>query len=77
LRQTDRSVADICVTVGLSSVGSFTTSFGRHFGLTPTAYRAAHPPAAHRAMVPSCLIAAHGRPAALSTAGEDRPPARA
>jgi methylphosphotriester-DNA--protein-cysteine methyltransferase len=29
LRNTDRSVADICFTVGLRSVGSFTTTFGR------------------------------------------------
>src|ERR1700710_2147705 len=46
LRNTDRSVADICFAVGLQSVGSFTTSFGRTFGISPTAYRAAHPPAA-------------------------------
>src|SRR5436309_14863681 len=32
LRHTDRSVADICVTVGLTSGGSFTASFGRAFG---------------------------------------------
>ena len=48
LRTTDRSVADICLTVGLRSVGSFTTSFGRAFGRSPTAYRAAYPPAADR-----------------------------
>src|SRR3954463_15771649 len=36
LRTTDRSVAEICVTVGLRSVGSFTTSFGRAFGQSPT-----------------------------------------
>ena len=46
LRTTDRSVADICLSVGLRSVGSFTTSFGRMFGMSPTAYRATHPPAA-------------------------------
>src|SRR4051812_11461171 len=45
LRTTDHSVADICVSVGLSSVGSFTTSFRRMFGMSPTAYRTAHPPA--------------------------------
>ncbi len=45
LRTTDRSVADICFSVGLHSVGSFTTSFARTYGLTPTAYRAAFPPA--------------------------------
>src|SRR6059036_630130 len=36
LRNTDRTVADICFTVGLQSVGSFTTSFGRTFCVTPT-----------------------------------------
>lgn len=49
LRNTDRTVADICFTVGLSSVGSFTSSFGWIFGLSPTAYRAAQPPAIERA----------------------------
>src|SRR6185503_18554076 len=39
LRTTDRTVAEICLAVGLHSVGSFTTSFGRAFGLSPTAYR--------------------------------------
>jgi len=46
LRTTDRSVADICVSVGLSSIGSFTTSFTRLFGRPPTAYRASFLPAA-------------------------------
>src|SRR5215210_6483308 len=62
LRTTDRSVADICFTVGLRSVGSFTTSFGRAFGLSPTAYRAAHPPAAARARIPTCVLQAWARP---------------
>jgi AraC-like DNA-binding protein len=62
LRSTDRSVADICLTVGLRSIGSFTTSFGRMFGMSPTAYRAAHPPAARRARVPTCVLMAYARP---------------
>jgi AraC-like DNA-binding protein len=62
LRTTDRSVADICLTVGLRSVGSFTTSFGRMFGMSPTEYRAAHPPAAHRARIPTCVLLAWARP---------------
>jgi AraC-like DNA-binding protein len=62
LRTTDRTVADICMTVGLRSVGSFTTSFGRMFGLSPTAYRATFPPAADRARVPSCIVRAWSRP---------------
>src|ERR1700754_680903 len=58
LRMTDRSVADICFTVGLRSVGSFTTSFTRTFGASPTADRAAHPPASDRARVPTCVLRA-------------------
>ena len=70
LRSTDRSVADICFSVGLRSVGSFTTSFGRAFGLSPTAYRAAYPPAATRMSVPTCVLQAYARPHS-STFGED------
>jgi transcriptional regulator GlxA family with amidase domain len=62
LRNTDHSVADICFAVGLRSVGSFTTSFGRAFGKSPTAYRAAHPPAATRARIPTCVLLAWARP---------------
>ena len=69
LRTTDRSVADICITVGLRSVGSFTTSFRRAYGQTPTQYRAAHPPAAERARVPACWVSMRSRPS--SSAAHD------
>jgi AraC-like DNA-binding protein len=62
LRTTDRSVADICLSVGLQSIGSFTTSFTRTFGMSPTAYRAAHPPASLGARVPGCVVRAYARP---------------
>jgi AraC-like DNA-binding protein len=62
LRTTDRSVADICFTVGLQSVGSFTTSFTRAFGISPTAYRAKFPPAAEHARIPACIVRFYGRP---------------
>jgi AraC-like DNA-binding protein len=62
LRTTDRSVSDICFSVGLQSVGSFTTSFTRMYGSAPTVYRAAFPPAAERALVPRCVLHAYGRP---------------
>jgi AraC-like DNA-binding protein len=62
LRTTDRSVADICVSVGLRSVGSFTTSFTRTYGRSPTSYRAAFPPAALQARVPACIVRAYARP---------------
>src|SRR3954447_1852474 len=62
LRTTDRSVAQICVDVGLSSVGSFTSSFTRTFGLSPTRYRSSYPPAISHARVPTCVLRAYGRP---------------
>jgi len=70
LRNTDRSVSDICLLVGLRSVGSFTTSFGRTYGVSPTAYRAAHAPALTHARVPTCVLQAYARPSS-STFGED------
>ena len=70
LRDTDRSVADICFAVGLRSVGSFTTSFRRAYALSPTAYRAAHPPT-ERARVPTCVLQAYARPHS-SSFREDR-----
>jgi AraC-like DNA-binding protein len=71
LRNTDRSVADICLSVGLQSVGSFTSSFKRTYGKTPTAYRASYPPAAASAMVPACMVRFFGRPTHNSTNEED------
>jgi AraC-like DNA-binding protein len=62
LRMTDRSVADICMGVGLQSIGSFTTSFTRTYGMAPTAYRAAFPPASDLALIPACMLRAYGRP---------------
>jgi AraC-like DNA-binding protein len=73
LRTTDRSVADICFSVGLSSVGSFTTSFGRVYGKSPTSYRAAHPPASAYAVVPTCMIRANGRPRNRTFREDSRP----
>jgi AraC-like DNA-binding protein len=76
LRTTDRSVAETCMAVGLQSVGSFTTSFTRTYGVSPTAYRAAFPPAAHHALVPACVLRVYGRPQ-RRTFREDSRPGRA
>jgi AraC-like DNA-binding protein len=71
LLTTDHTVAEICLDVGLRSLGSFTSSFTRTYGCSPLAYRAAHPPASTRARVPTCVLMAWGRPPS-STFGEDR-----
>src|SRR6476659_4004917 len=62
LRYTDRSVADICVMVGLLSVGSFTTSFARVYGKPPAAYRASMPSAVIYAPAHSRILARDTRP---------------
>ncbi len=62
LRNTDRSVAEICFSVGLQSVGSFTTSFTRTYGMSPTAYRESFPPASDYALIPTCVLRAYARP---------------
>jgi AraC-like DNA-binding protein len=69
-----RSVAEICAAVGWSSVGSFTTSFKRAFGLPPSAYRTRFPPAAAHALVPTCFVRVYGRPQ-NRTFREDKAPA--
>lgn len=39
LRHSDLSVTDICMTVGFSSLGTFSTRFSELVGMAPTAYR--------------------------------------
>jgi AraC-like DNA-binding protein len=75
LRSTDHSVASVCVEVGLASVGSFTTMFKRTYGMTPTAYRAAHPPP--YVPIPSCYLMEMTKPpgrAVLEKTGAERSP---
>ena len=62
LRNTDRAVTEICFAVGLASVGSFTTSFRRIYGVAPLAYRASFPPALRHIRIPGCVARAYGRP---------------
>jgi AraC-like DNA-binding protein len=76
LRTSDRTVAEICLAIGLQGLGSFTTSFKRTYGMTPTAYRATFPPASSRVMVPGCVARAYGRPQ-HRTFREDNAEARA
>ena len=70
LRNTDYSVASICMSVGFASVGSFTSAFGRAYGLTPTHYRAQHLPALIARVIPPCVLHAIDRPQ-LSRMEED------
>ena len=61
-RVTDWPVADVCFAVGAGSVGSFTASFTRVFGCSPTAYLRSWPPAARLVRIPRCVAMAYARP---------------
>jgi AraC-like DNA-binding protein len=67
LRSTDQSVLEICRIVGLRSVGSFTTSFGRAFGVSPAAYRSSHQRDVSDAAIPLCEVRRVARPRARVT----------
>jgi transcriptional regulator GlxA family with amidase domain len=75
LRTTDRTVLDICLDVGFASVGSFTTTFRRHCGVTPTEYRRANPGPSPVDLVPHCAVMAWGRVPRDGAFREDRAPA--
>ena len=72
LRNTDRSVADVCFSVGLQSVGSFTSSFTRTYGMPPNSYRRRFPSPADMALIPGCVVRAYARPQ-RRTFGEEIP----
>ena len=59
LVSTDRSVTDICMAVGFSSLGTFSRTFREIVGETPRQYRAAHPPVGR---VPTHFAMAWTRP---------------
>jgi len=67
LRETDRSVTDICIDVGFTSLGSFSRTFREIVGETPSEYRAGHGPM----LAPNCFVMAAGRPV-LSAAEAER-----
>lgn len=53
LRTADLSVTEICTLVGFTSLGSFSSSFKKHTGLTPSEYRARHV-GQGAALIPGC-----------------------
>jgi AraC-like DNA-binding protein len=62
LRNTERTVTEICFAVGLSSLGSFTVTFGRIYDMTPLEYRESFPPPQRHIRIPDCVARVYGRP---------------
>ncbi|HEY1176531.1 MAG TPA: AraC family transcriptional regulator [Phytomonospora sp.] len=61
LRQTGKSVTDICFEVGFASLGTFSRTFTAIVGRSPRAYRKEVEPTVY---VPTCFTKAWGRPSA-------------
>jgi len=57
LRETDRSVTEVCFAVGFSSLGTFSRTFHQIVGESPSAYRRGNGPV----VVPGCVQMAQFR----------------
>src|SRR5215831_16019828 len=78
LRESERSVTDVCFDVGFTSLGTFSRTFREIVGETPSGYRSGHGPI----VVPNCVQMANTRPRAAapvatrSRAVLEKPPPR-
>jgi transcriptional regulator GlxA family with amidase domain len=69
LRETDRSITDICLDVGFNSLGTFSRTFRDIVGEAPSTYRGR---ASLRA-VPNCFSMAWTRPSSFGEASRPSP----
>jgi AraC-like DNA-binding protein len=74
LRTTEMPVAEICLEVGFTSVGSFTTTFKRHVGVSPTTFRKAYGGPSDADRIPLCFAMAWARRAGVGAFREDGGP---
>ena len=67
LRSSDRTVTDVCMEVGFSSLGTFSRTFRDIVGETPSEFRTRGP----MPSVPSCFVKAWTRPSSFGEAEAD------
>ncbi|MEO6062548.1 MAG: AraC family transcriptional regulator [Thermoflexales bacterium] len=66
LREGERSVTDICLAVGFTSLGTFSRTFREIVGQSPLAYRRSSAPVG--GAVPTCYTMAWARPSSFGEA---------
>ncbi|GAA2063458.1 MULTISPECIES: helix-turn-helix transcriptional regulator [Streptomyces] len=74
LRRGDLSVTEVCMAVGCTSLGSFSSRFTQLVGETPSAYRARRHD--DGAAIPACIAKIHTRPLKTDRGESVRPGAR-
>ncbi len=73
LRETERSVTDVCLDVGFSSLGTFSRTFRAIVGESPSSYRVGHDPM----IAPNCVQMMAMRPlGGARSAGDGIAPVR-
>jgi transcriptional regulator GlxA family with amidase domain len=65
LRETDRSITDVCLDVGFNSLGTFSRTFREIMGQSPSEYRQQ---AKSVAVAPNCFVARWMRPSSFGEA---------
>lgn len=71
LRETGRSVTDVCFDVGFNSLGTFSRTFKDIVGISPTSFRQRWSPVA---AVPTCFAMAWARPSSFGEAPREASP---
>jgi len=64
LRETERSITDVCLDVGFASLGTFSRTFREIVGVNPTKYRATAGPVG----APTCFTMSWMRPSSFGEA---------
>ena len=64
LRETERSITDVCLDVGFASLGTFSRTFRDIVGVNPTEYRASSAPI----WAPTCFTMSWMRPSSFGQA---------
>jgi AraC-like DNA-binding protein len=67
-------LTEVCLEIGFTSVGSFTTTFRRRVGVSPTAYRRANSGPSPTDRIPLCFAMAWARPRQEGAFREDGAP---
>ena len=61
LRTTEMPIGEVCLEVGFTSVGSFTTTFRRHVGVSPATFRQLYGGPSDADRIPLCYVKAWAR----------------